>query len=56
MTTEYTEIISPQLEGLVVTLGQHLLEDGSLVILPDRVEQTDQKSLDSEAAISGEER
>ena len=56
VTSEYTEIISPQLEGLVVTLGQHLLEDGSLVILPDRAEQTDPKSLDSEAAISGEER
>jgi RND family efflux transporter MFP subunit len=29
-----TEILSPQLHGLVVTLGQHLLEDGSPVILP----------------------
>jgi RND family efflux transporter MFP subunit len=30
-----TEIISPVLEGLVITLGQHLLEDGSPVILPN---------------------
>lgn len=30
-----TEIVSPVLDGLVVTLGQHLLEDGSPVILPD---------------------
>jgi len=29
-----TEILSPALKGLVVTLGQHLLEDGSPVILP----------------------
>ncbi len=33
-TPEKTEILSPQLHGLVVTLGQHLLEDGSPVILP----------------------
>ncbi|MBN1352674.1 efflux RND transporter periplasmic adaptor subunit [candidate division KSB1 bacterium] len=31
---EITEIISPKLEGLVITLGQHLLEDGSPIILP----------------------
>lgn len=29
------EILSPKLEGLVVTLGQHLLEDGSPVILQE---------------------
>jgi len=34
VTPEKTEIISPQISGLVVTLGQHLLEDGSPVILP----------------------
>lgn len=32
---QQTEIISPELDGLVVTLGQHLLEDGSPVILPN---------------------
>jgi RND family efflux transporter MFP subunit len=31
---EKTEILSPQLHGLVVTLGQHLLDDGSPIILP----------------------
>ncbi len=29
------EILNPQLSGAVVTLGQHLLEDGSKIILPD---------------------
>lgn len=33
-TPERTEIISPKIEGAVVSLGQHLLEDGSAVILP----------------------
>ncbi|UCE07149.1 MAG: efflux RND transporter periplasmic adaptor subunit [bacterium] len=33
-TPDKTEILSPQLHGLVVTLGQHLLDDGSPVILP----------------------
>jgi RND family efflux transporter MFP subunit len=33
-TPEYTEIITPSVQGLVVTLGQHLLEDGSPVLLP----------------------
>ena len=33
-TPRRTEIVAPQLDGLVVTLGQHLLEEGSQVILP----------------------
>jgi len=33
-TLEKAEVISPRLDGLIVTLGQHLLEDGSPVILP----------------------
>ena len=33
-TPDLTEILSPALEGRVVTLGQHLLEDGSPVLLP----------------------
>ncbi|MFH1007494.1 MAG: efflux RND transporter periplasmic adaptor subunit [Candidatus Latescibacterota bacterium] len=32
--SEKTEVVSPKLEGLIVTLGQHLLKDGSPVILP----------------------
>ena len=34
VSAEKTEIIEPLLEGKVITLGQHLLEDGSPVILP----------------------
>ncbi len=34
VTPEKTEIVSPTIQGRVVTLGQHLLEDGSPVILP----------------------
>ena len=30
------EVVSPPLSGAVVTLGQHLLEDGSAIILPDK--------------------
>jgi len=33
-TPDLTEILSPALEGRVVTLGQHLLQDGSPVLLP----------------------
>ena len=33
-TPDKTEILVPKLDGLVVSLGQHLLEDGSTVILP----------------------
>ena len=40
---EKTEILSPRLHGLVVTLGQHLLEDGRPVILP----KTDQDTSES---------
>ncbi|MBN2009783.1 efflux RND transporter periplasmic adaptor subunit [candidate division KSB1 bacterium] len=32
-TADKTEIITPQIDGFVVTLGQHLLEDGSGIIL-----------------------
>ena len=38
VASEYTEILSPPLNGLVVTLGQHLLADGSPVILPESVD------------------
>lgn len=33
-TDTETEILSPEIEGPVVTLGQHLLDDGSMVLLP----------------------
>lgn len=35
VSADYTEILSPALQGLVVTLGQHLLNEGSPVILPE---------------------
>jgi RND family efflux transporter MFP subunit len=34
VTPRLTEILSPRIEGLVITLGQHLLDDGSPVLLP----------------------
>ncbi|MFO8089976.1 MAG: efflux RND transporter periplasmic adaptor subunit [Desulfatiglandaceae bacterium] len=30
------EVLDPELEGWVVTLGHHLLEDGAAIILPDK--------------------
>jgi RND family efflux transporter MFP subunit len=33
--TDRTEVIAPELDGLIVTLGQHLLQDGSNVILAE---------------------
>lgn len=33
-TPAVTEILSPELDGQVVTLGHHLLQDGSTVIIP----------------------
>lgn len=39
ITPGKTEILTPALEGSVVSLGQHLLEDGSSVILPGRPEE-----------------
>ena len=35
------EILKPQLTGAVVTLGQHLLEDGATIILPDEISKVD---------------
>jgi len=34
VTPEVTEVLAPELHGRVVTLGQHLLADGSPVLLP----------------------
>jgi len=33
---ELVEVIEPEISGLVVTLGNHLLEDGSDIILPEK--------------------
>ena len=32
--SEWVQVIEPPLSGLVVTLGQHMLEDGSAIVLP----------------------
>lgn len=32
---ELAEILEPRIEGRVVTLGQHLLEDGAAIVLPE---------------------
>jgi len=42
VTPEETEILSPEIQGLVVTLGQHLLADGSPVILPRGAGETEE--------------
>jgi RND family efflux transporter MFP subunit len=34
VNSEWAEIVTPTLEGQVITLGQHLLEDGAAIILP----------------------
>lgn len=34
VTPQFTEILTPALTGRVITLGQHLLDDGSPVLLP----------------------
>jgi RND family efflux transporter MFP subunit len=34
MNNEFAEVVKPSLSGLVVTLGQHLLEDGASIVLP----------------------
>ena len=35
------EILKPELSGAVITLGQHLLEDGASIILPDEMSKAD---------------
>lgn len=42
MDNERAEILDPPLSGSVVTMGQHLLEDGSSVILPEQASQESQ--------------
>ena len=48
------EILKPRLTGSVVTLGQHLLEDGSDIILPAEMSETDpQRRTDKSNPPSG---
>ena len=37
---EWAEVVTPSLSGLAVTVGQHLLEDGSAITLPDKQPET----------------
>jgi RND family efflux transporter MFP subunit len=37
------EILEPKLTGAVITLGQHLLEDGASIILPNEMSKADQQ-------------
>ncbi len=49
---EIVEVLEPQISGSVVTMGNHLLEDGSNIMLPEkeRRETTPQKSGDKSQA------
>lgn len=50
---ESAEIVSPPLAGFVVTLGHHLLEDGSSVILPDQDSPAPRGQQSGEGETSG---
>jgi RND family efflux transporter MFP subunit len=41
VTPQFTEILSPKIEGMVITLGQHLLDDGSPILLPKAASKPD---------------
>jgi RND family efflux transporter MFP subunit len=51
-----TEILSPEIEGPVVTLGQHLLDDGSMVLLPEIDENSDAAEVRGRSSVTDEER
>ncbi len=46
ITRDYTEVTAPILNDLVVTLGQHMLMDGSQVILPEFADTSKNKNTD----------
>jgi len=45
-TPAWTEILSPSLKGPVITLGQHLIEDGSPILIPSESSSKDVESAD----------
>lgn len=52
---ELAEVVKPSLSGLVVTLGHHLLEDGSPIILPNMKSGTpSSRHVNPEPSPSGE--
>jgi RND family efflux transporter MFP subunit len=44
---DWVEIVTPSLKGYVATLGQHLLEDGSNVTVPEKPAKTGKGGLES---------
>ena len=55
-TDTETEILSPEIEGPVVTLGQHLLDDGSMVLLPVTDENSNATGGRGSSSVSDERR
>ena len=55
-TDAETEILSPEIEGPVVTLGQHLLDDGSMVLLPVTDENSNAAGDRGRSSVSDEGR
>ena len=56
VTRDYVEIASPTLSGQVVTLGHHLLEDGSPIRLPDSAPKADRQASSAGDAPKGKNR
>jgi multidrug efflux pump subunit AcrA (membrane-fusion protein) len=50
-TGEEVEIIAPEFDGLVITLGHHLLDDQSRILLPEITSETLKKTLPEGACI-----
>ena len=50
---EVVEILEPEVSGLVITLGNHLLEDGSAITLPGKELQKDKQRQDKGAGAQG---
>ncbi len=50
---ELAEVIEPEISGLVITLGNHLIEDGSDIVLPEDKSRLDQKRRTDPAAAAG---
>jgi multidrug efflux pump subunit AcrA (membrane-fusion protein) len=44
IASDQVEIVNPPIQGEVVTLGQHLLDDGSPIILPQTEQEKSQSS------------
>ena len=50
------EILKPELSGAVITLGQHLLEDGASIILPDEMSKADSQRRGNETDSAPDKR